>query len=999
VWCARLAEIESKMDFQTARLLRFGDFELDVRAGELRKHGVRIRLQDQSFQILRMLLERPGEVVLREEIRQKLWPNNTVVEFDHSINAAIKRLRNALLESAEEPRFIETLAKRGYRFAGQVTEETKENAKELPRIASEPTPAVDTGDLSGKTFSNYRVFERLGSGGMGVVYRAEDLKLGRQVALKFLHLPEDELPDSVTGRFEREARAAAALNHPHICTVHSVDHFAGQPVIVMELVEGETLESRLSRGLLPRDEAVALAIQIAGALADAHRKGIVHRDLKPANVMLTKSGVKVLDFGLAKMERPSVDGDHSIHKPGLVMGTLRYMSPEQAEGRETDARTDIFSFGVVLYEMMTGRCDARTIAPVDPPALDRMVRRCLAKDPDQRWQSALDLKANLEWLAETEPAPTTFVGAMKPGIDRRGWLGWSVAAIATLGLAALAFLQFREKPSSASPVRFQIQSPENTAPLLKLSPDGRKLAFLVAGRLWVHFLDSGESRDLTDGGGVVPFWSPDSRFIGYALPHKVLKIEATGGPPQMVAERGALWGGGTWNRDDVIVFAGRLAGIFRVPASGGVPVQVVAPDAAHQLFGPTFLPDGRHFVYTRTASDLTNGSIYIGSIDSKPEQQSSTPLAASDWQPEYAPSADPNMGHLLFVRAATLMAQPFDHHRMELRGKAVPVADHVRLVYDLIGLGAYASFSVSANDVLVFRQDGHRRLFQLTLFDRKGNTVGTVGEPAAFVGQSSVSPDGKRVALVIPDFTESPKTGDIWISDLSRGFRSRLTFGPGSSLYPQWSADGKRVAFVRNGKIYSKAADGTSEEEALPLTTPNMQPTSLSQDGRYLLYDVSAGQSGTDIWVQPLQAGSKPFPFLNTPANEHLGAFSPDGRWIAYRSNETGVMEIYVRPFPPSNAGKWLISKGGSLTGPRWRNDGKELGYMAPDGSVMAVPITVNPVFQPGKPEALFKISLKALSLGSLPDRSRFLMAIPIDAAERPEPFTVVLNWRTGLKE
>ena len=412
------------------------------------------------------------------EIRQKLWPNNTIVEFDHSINAAIKRLRNALLESAEEPRYIETLAKRGYRFVGEVT-------GDLPKPNPDPVPQprVDVDDLSGTAFSNFRVLEKLGAGGMGVVYRAEDLKLGRQVALKFLQSPKDELPASMIDRFEREARAASALNHPHICTVHSVDNFAGQPVIVMELVEGETLEARLARRRLPREEALRLAIQISRALAEAYRKGIVHRDLKPANIMLTKSGVKVLDFGLAM-----VASDKSIHQPGMVMGTLRYMSPEQAQGRETDARTNMYSFGVVLYEMLTGKhaFDGLQEA-VEPESLNRVVEACLAKDPADRFQSARDVERALEWST---------LGATAAPVVRRRWLDWRIAAGLAVALAAVAFLYFQEKPSaSAVPVRFEIPAPVNAILPMKLSPDGRKLAFLARGRLWVHYLDTGESRD------------------------------------------------------------------------------------------------------------------------------------------------------------------------------------------------------------------------------------------------------------------------------------------------------------------------------------------------------------------------------------------------------------------------------------------------------------------------------------------------------------------------
>lgn len=534
--------------------MRFGDFELDVRAGELRKHGIRIRLQDQSLQILLMLLERSGEVVLREEIRLKLWPNNTIVEFDHSINAAIKRLRNALGESAEKPRFIETLAKRGYRFSGQVTAEAQEPLK----AGVEPVPvpvAGDLDDLSGKTFSHFRLLDKLGSGGMGVVYRAEDLKLGRQVALKFLLLPPEELPASFLERFEREARAASALNHPHICTIYSVDNLAGRPAIVMELVEGETLEARLRRGALKLDQAMALAIQIASALVQAHGKGVVHRDLKPANIMLTKSGVKVLDFGLAKIERQiDASQDPMMTAKGTILGTIQYMSPEQAQGKVTDARSDIFSLGLVFYEMIAGKPAFEGANPasilasilereppaLEPEALNRVVQTCLAKEPADRFQTARDLQRAIEWSANRDGA-TAHSAKSAP----RLWLAWSLGAVLAVGLATIAFLPLHERPAPVAPVRFQIPAPESTTleAVFSLSPDGRKLAFKSAGRLWAHFLDSGESRDLTAAEGV-PFWSPDSRFIAYPSNGRLKKIEATGGPPQSVADLPGPWGEG-----------------------------------------------------------------------------------------------------------------------------------------------------------------------------------------------------------------------------------------------------------------------------------------------------------------------------------------------------------------------------------------------------------------------------------------------------------------------
>ncbi|MGO9262570.1 MAG: protein kinase domain-containing protein [Bryobacteraceae bacterium] len=482
-----------------ARFFRFGPFELDVRAAELRKHGIRIKLREQPVQILLMLLDHPGEEVLREEIRLRLWPNNTIVEFDHGINAGIQELRDALGESADKPRCVETVARRGYRFLGEVVRVGEPQAE--PVAASVEALDVAAGALAGRVLSHYRILHKLGEGGMGVVYRAEDLKLGRQVALKFLPCGVGELPESTLRRFEREARAASALNHPNICTIHGLEDLGGQPAIIMELVEGETLAARLAKGPLPLDEAVALAVQIAGALAEAHRRGVVHRDLKPANIMLTgtkgRSGAKVLDFGLAKMEQPvagrplgPADAE-TVTERGAIVGTLHYMSPEQVEGKEADARSDIFSFGLVLYEMVTGKrafeapSRAGVIAAIlereppsfEPAGLNRVVRACLAKDPDDRIQSARDLKRDIEWSVSGSGA-----AAAAPRTARK-WIPWTAAAV----FAVVAFLIWlRMGPAAPTPRLALTIAPPADAPLRparshvanpEISPDGSSVLY------------------------------------------------------------------------------------------------------------------------------------------------------------------------------------------------------------------------------------------------------------------------------------------------------------------------------------------------------------------------------------------------------------------------------------------------------------------------------------------------------------------------------------------
>jgi len=696
--------------FRLSRVARFADFELDLRAGELCRDGVRVRLQEQPLRILTMLLEHPGEVVLRDEIRKRLWPNDTAVEIGHGINAAVLRLREALGESAENPRFIETLPRRGYRFNGHVAWENGPPPT-ITGNANTSATAVDAG-LTGRTVSHYRVLDKLGSGGMGVVYRAEDLQLGRHVALKFLSREFAQDP-AARDRFQREARAASALNHPNVCTVYSVEECAGQPVISMELVEGDTLAALLAKQPMPVPQALALAIQVAAALEAAHRKGVVHRDLKPGNLMVTSFGVKVLDFGIAKIGRPAAPGPVSnfgatpaaecgaipatpatpATKSGAIIGTPHYMSPEQLQGRETDSRSDIFSFGLVLYEMLTGRRASgegrfeRSSRPPGtpgaelPPGVERVLSRCLATDPASRWQTAGELRVELERLStclstslsaslSTQPPAVT-----KPKRARQWWAASAAAAAAAALLCAvlltarLALLTWT--PILQAPARFVLTGPaENQATRLKLSPDGRSVAFLSGMLHYVRAFDRHDAQVLyTPQGAGTPFWSPDGRSVAVAAGGELVRVDLAPGSVATSLAHVNTNIEGAWNADGAILIGLMHDGIYRIPAGGGLPTRVTAPDAArgetrHLL--PQFLAGGRRFLYI-AGSDRPGGSaLWVGSLDSA-ERTKVMPMQSSF---AFVPSAPGDtQGYLVYLRDRVLVAQAFDS------AKLMPIGD------------------------------------------------------------------------------------------------------------------------------------------------------------------------------------------------------------------------------------------------------------------------------------------------------------------------------------
>ncbi len=881
---------------------------------------------------------------------------------------------------------------------------------------------------SGTRLGPYEIQSPLGAGGMGEVYRARDSKLNRDVALKILPAMFTDEAERMA-RFRREAQVLASLNHPNIGSIYGLEESSNHCVLVLELVEGPTLADRITGGAIPLKEALAIARQIADGLAYAHEKGVTHRDLKPANIKITPEGnVKVLDFGLAKvLQGPTnLDSDPSQSPTcgnpttleGMILGTAAYMSPEQAKGKPVDKRADIWAFGVVLYELLTGRhlfqCEtvSDTLAAVlkDEPDWTRipvtvrtLLQHCLEKDPRRRLRDIGDMHL----LLETTSVP----------VQTRGpWLAWGVVGVSLVAFAALSLIHFRERPLMSAPVQFQISlSGMLQGAAFAVSPDGRHLAFAATGsdgvaRLWIRDLDSLEVRALSNSypasvlAHVVPpfFWSPDSRFIGFQSGGKLAKIEISGGPAQTLCEVQGTVVGGSWNRNGVIVFADSTSGLMQVSAAGGVasPLTTIDPSRKEVVnVLPSFLPDGQHFLYQRASSTPGNSGVYVGSLNTKPEEQDARRLLATTSGPVYVPSSDSDSGQVLFLRKGTLMAQLFDAHRLEPSGEAVPIAEQVGSYID------YGFFSASSNGVLVYRS-GVGLDYALTWLDQQGRVLTTLAEPGSY-NSLALSPDGRNVAVSRTNPDNTPNW-DVWLLDVRRNTSARFTHDQVRAKFPVWSADGSSVIFdsIRDGasNLYLKSASGAGNEQLLLTSTGDKSATSSSRDGRFLLYTEENPETKSDLWLLPLNGDRKPIPFLRTEFNERSGQFSPDGHWIAYISDESGRDEIYVREFSSGSAqrswdaaGKWLISRGGG-TDPRWRGDSKELFYVASDGKLMSVDISAKPVFEAGAPRPLFQLPPGFIGLEVTADGRRFLIGVPV-ARSASVPFTVVLNWQTTLKK
>ena len=864
----------------------------------------------------------------------------------------------------------------------------------------------------GARLGPYEIFSALGAGGMGEVWKARDTRLNRVVAIKASFSPFSE-------RFEREALAIAAVNHPHVCSLYDV----GPDYIVMEYVEGEGLH-----GPVPLAQALELAGQILDALAAAHEKGIVHRDLKPGNILLTKSGVKILDFGLAKIQpAPAVDGPSleetqavALTAEGSILGTLPYMSPEQVEGHDADARSDIFAFGVVLYELIagtrpfTGKTQASLVAsilkeeprplfemqPRTPRGVAEVVRTCLEKDPEKRWQSARDVKHALRWMAAEAP----------PSIPARSVRAWQGLAVLMAAIALGMAVWMSQPAAPGSPGRFEAPVPENVTleDAVSVSPDGRKLAFTAAapGGLWLRDLDALEWRRLpgTEGAST-PFWSPDSRYVGFIVDDTLKRVDTAGGPPEAVASvPTAAPRSGTWNRHGDIVLGSWGGGpggpLWRVPAAGGAATALTQVDLSKGEFvhtWPTFLPNGKDFLYFRSGPPDVEG-MYAGSLDVDAGSQSRQRILATSEPAVFA------NGHLFFPRAGTLMAQPFDARRLELRDAPVPVAQDVGITWYFTGM-----FSVSDAGVFVYRTASAPGTFQLTWTDRQGKTVGTVGPPGTD-GRVVLSPDGQRAIAKDAPYNVP---GDLWMLDLASGGRTRFTFSKNVYSAAVWSPDGARIAYSAGhlgDTIYEKAASGLGDEQVL-LREPGLRhyPTSWSRDGRFLLYHTeNATNTGYDLWALSL-GDRKPHLMLGETFNEWAGVFSPDMRWVAYVSLETAATEVYVRPFrvsgqagqPSFGEGKWQISRG-QANWPQWRIDREIVFSTAPIGTeVFAAPVnTTGTAFTSSPPQRLpFPPSTSVSSTPqSTRDGQRFLIEVPLDQRAARTSISVVLNWPALLK-
>ncbi len=893
----------------------------------------------------------------------------------------------------------------------------------------------------GTQLGPHEITALLGKGGMGEVYRARDTKLKREVAIKIL--PDEFSRDADRlSRFQREAEVLASLNHPNIAAIYNLEEADGSRYLVLELVEGQTLADRLKRGPVAIDEALTISKRICEAIEAAHEKGIIHRDLKPANIKLTSDGVvKVLDFGLAKVREAEEQVSNLSNSPtlmtaagqGMILGTAAYMSPEQAKGQEANRTSDVWAFGCVLYEMLTGRApfEGETLSEVfagilkedpdwnrlpteTPENIRRLLRRCLHKERRLRFQHIGDARVEIE-----EPQSP----AAPPVVPRRRErLAWITALVVVAALAAaMGIREFRGAPPAVE-MRFEIPTPTTPDPAsIAISSDGQKIVFVAESegrsKLWVRPLDTVSGRALAGTEGAsFPFWSPDNQSVGFFADGKLKRIDVDRGAVQILAD--APGGrGGAWNRDGTIIFTpnSQQSAIFRVSATGGTASAVTrtetTKETSHRF--PQFLPDGRHFLYYVVGTPESHG-VYVGDLDGSRARRLLDVDSASVYE---------SSGHLLFIRQGTLFAQEFDVTRLELKGNPFSVAERIATANTAQGSAAVSTSSVGPFIYRTASAGGRRQFLWL---DRSGKGIGKAGDPLGAV-TLSISPDSRRVALQ----QQINNNFDVWLLDLARNVISRFTFDAAVDSNPVWSPDSRQVAFQSNRKgafdLYIKPAIGPGSEELLLASGQDKRTLDWSPDGRFLLYADLDPKTGSDIWAVPMSGANasparsasaiarsgkeersnqeangdrKPFPVVHTNYDEDLAQFSPDGKWIAYQSNESGRYEIYIQPFPGPGGQTLVSTNSGAQV--RWRRDGKELFYIALDGRLMAVPIRIasnSQTIEAGSPVPLFATHVgPALSYpfnqqyDVSPDGQRFLMNTIID--EAPSPITVILNWK-----